>query len=245
MSGIYTKIATQAAANRKMFAVLIDPEKCSGKQLLRVAKMIDQAKADFIFVGGSQLAESVQQAVSVIKSQTEIPVLLFPGNVAQLCSNSDAILLLSLISGKNVELIVGQHIRAAEKIKQTSTETISTGYILVDGGNKSAVETMSGTQPIAADNIDLIKHTAVAGELLGNKLIYLEAGSGAKNPINSETISAVRKAISVPLIVGGGICSENQIKNALNAGADLVVVGNFLEKNPEKIADFAQCVKEN
>ena len=203
----------------------------------------NKAKPDFIFVGGSQLQNSVDETVVHIKSLTTIPVVLFPGNAFQLTNKADALLLLSLISGRNAEWLIGQHVQAAKAIQESALETISTGYILIDGGNTTAVERVSKTKPLQRDAIEEVVSTALAGELLGNKLIYLEAGSGAQNPVPTSLIKAVKESIHIPLIVGGGLTSTDAIKKAYEAGADIVVVGNYLETHLEKMVDF--CAVRN
>ncbi|MDR3326693.1 MAG: geranylgeranylglyceryl/heptaprenylglyceryl phosphate synthase [Prevotellaceae bacterium] len=226
----------------KKFAVLIDPEKCYGQRLEAFVKMIDRAKPDFVFVGGSQLKQSVDEAVTTIKENTDIRVILFPGNSMQISDKADAILFLSLISGRNPDFLTGHHINSAKMVKQSGLEVIPTGYILVNGGKHSAVEKVSGTKPLS--NIDEIESTAIAGELLGNKLIYLEAGSGAIQPVDKEIIGRVKQSITVPLIVGGGLKSKTDIQTALSAGANIIVVGNHLETYPEKIFEFVQSVRD-
>jgi putative glycerol-1-phosphate prenyltransferase len=238
---VLNKIIEAKFENRKLFAVLIDPQKCFGEKLAEFAKIVDKAQPDFVFVGGSQLQSSAKEAISIIKMITGIPVVLFPGNPAQFSENADALLFLSLISGNNPDYLIGEHRKCALRIKKSGIEVISTGYILVDGGKPSAVEQVSNTQ--ALSDIDNITVTAVAGEMLGSKLIYLEAGSGAKKPVNQQIISQVKSQITVPLIVGGGLRSKNDLKNALNAGADLLVAGNYFEKEPEKVIEFSTFVK--
>lgn len=240
MQAIYNIITTAVANKQRLFAVLIDPEKCVGKTLDAVIKEVNQAQPDFIFVGGSQLQNSVEETVTRIKLLTNIPVILFPGNAFQLTNNADALLLLSLISGRNAEWLIGQHVKAAKSIRESGLETISTGYILIDGGNKTSVERVSETEPIKSDATDEVISTAIAGELLGNKLIYLEAGSGAKNPVPPALIKSVKNNITIPLIVGGGLTSVEAIENAYKAGADIVVVGNYFESHLEAITDFCQ-----
>lgn len=244
MSTVYHYIIDKTKAGKKLFAVLIDPEKCIGERLTQLIQKADKAQPDFILVGGSQLTKSVEQTVIAIKALTNIPVVLFPGNAMQISDRCDAILLLSLLSGKNSEYIIDQHIKAAKRIKQSGVEVISTGYLLIDGGCRSAVEQVSGTLPLPADATDLITRTAIAGELLGCKLIYLEAGSGAKRPISGDTIKAVKRECRIPLIVGGGIVSITQLTVAMESGADLVVVGNHFETHPDDLAEFCRCVAE-
>ncbi len=243
MQPIYDIITAARNTNKRLFAVLIDPEKCIGAVLDDVIATANKAKPDFIFVGGSQLQNSVDKTVVHIKSLTTIPVVLFPGNAFQLTNKADALLLLSLISGRNAEWLIGQHVQAAKAIQQSALETISTGYILIDGGNTTAVERVSKTKPLQRDAIDEVVSTALAGQLLGHKLIYLEAGSGAQNPVPTALIKAVKRAINIPLIVGGGLTSTDAIKQAYEAGADIVVVGNYLETHLEKMVDF--CAVRN
>ena len=243
MQAIYDTITAARNTNKRLFAVLIDPEKCIGAVLDDVIATANKAKPDFIFVGGSQLQNSVDETVIHIKRLTTIPVVLFPGNAFQLTNKADALLLLSLISGRNAEWLIGQHVQAAKAIQQSALETISTGYILIDGGNTTAVERVSKTKPLQRDAIDEVVSTALAGQLLGHKLIYLEAGSGAQNPVPTALIKAVKKAIDIPLIVGGGLTSTDAIKKAYEAGADIVVVGNYLETHLEKMVDF--CAVRN
>lgn len=240
MGSVYEQIIASSRRGEKLFAVLIDPEKCAGEELLAFVEQVENALPDFIFVGGSQLTENIENAVELIKHHTKVPVVLFPGNIHQFTPKADAILLLSLISGRNPDFLIAQQVAIAPKLRATQIETISTGYILIDGATESAVAKMSKTQPIDADNVELIANTALAGELLGNKLIYLEAGSGAKNPVKASTVRAVKSVCCVPVIVGGGICSVEQLKEAYSAGADLVVVGNHFEKNPEDLLPFVQ-----
>ena len=237
---LLNKIIEKKKRGKKLFAVLIDPEKCYGERLLMFLSLVNKAKPDFIFVGGSKVEKPIDEVVLTIKSHSKIPLVLFLGDAAQFSPSADALLFLSLISGRNPDFLIGQHVKYSQKIRQSSIETVPVGYILIDGEKISAVEKVSKTAPLS--DIDEIISTAIAGELLGNQLIYLEAGSGAKNPVNQNIISKVRENISIPLIVGGGICSEKTIENTLKAGADIVVVGNYLEKHPEKVLDFAKII---
>lgn len=244
MSTIFSQITDAVAHGRKLFALLVDPEKCSLPRLQTVAEAAAVAQPDFILVGGSQLRQSTEQAIDVIKKTCRQPVVLFPGNVEQLASNADALLLLSLLSGRNAEWLVGQQVRAARCIHNLQIEVLPTGYILIDGGKTTAVQRVSQTQPIATDDVDLAVDTALCGEQAGKKLIYLEAGSGAIRPVAATTISAVKKMISVPLIVGGGITSTDALRQAYAAGADMVVVGNHLETHLDDLAAFVRVARE-
>jgi len=235
---IYTSLVEKAKAGQKMLAVLIDPDKCSDAHLQILLPLLRKYTPDFIFIGGSQLKISFSALIQTFKNELHIPVVLFPGDVSQFSPDADALLLLSLISGRNPEYLISQHVNAAISISNSGLEVIPTGYMLVDGGTKSAVEYISNTQPIPRDKNDIALATALAGQLLGMKAIYLEAGSGAKLPVPTDMIRHLKSHLSVPLIVGGGIKTETQLQAAFQAGADLVVIGNILETEPEMIARF-------
>lgn len=228
------------SVNQKQLALLVDPDKYSKESLALFVELANETLPDCIMVGGSLVAGSVEQVVQYIKSHTNIPVVLFPGNSHQLCNEADALLLLSLLSGRNADFLIGQHVVAAKAIRDSGIESISTGYILIDGGCSTSVEYMSNTKPIPRDKVEIIVATAIAGELIGNRMVYLEAGSGAINPVSKEAIQAVRQAISLPIIVGGGIRTVEQAKDAYLAGADMIVVGNALEKDRFFMRDLAQ-----
>jgi len=228
------------SVNQKQLALLVDPDKYSQESLALFVELAKETLPDCIMVGGSLVAGSVEQVVQYIKSHTNIPVVLFPGNSHQLCNEADALLLLSLLSGRNADFLIGQHVVAAKAIRDSGIESISTGYILIDGGCSTSVEYMSNTKPIPRDKVEIIVATAIAGELIGNCMVYLEAGSGAINPVSKEAIQAVRQAISLPIIVGGGIRTVEQAKDAYLAGADMIVVGNALEKDRFFMRDLAQ-----
>ena len=198
-----------------------------------------------IFVGGSSGGEQTEKVVRQLKAQYDVPVVLFPGNVSQVTAEADALLFLSLLSGRNAEMLVGQQVRAAEAVRQAAIETIPMGYILVDGGRETAVARVSGTRPIAQEAVDEIVRTAMAAEMMGKQLVYLEAGSGALEPVREEVIRAVRAAIACPLIVGGGIRSTEAMQRAYDAGADIVVVGNWLEEHPEEVEKFYNLTIDN
>lgn len=238
---VLNHIQNAHSVGKKLFAVLIDPEKCSGDSLLNFISLINKAKPDFIFVGGSQLRHSIDEAVIVIKEHSSIPVVLFIGNAVQFSPNADAMLVLSLISGRNPDFLIGQHVECAIEIKKSGIEAIPTGYVLVGRGQRTSVETVSGTD--ALSDTETIVRTAIAGELLGQRLIYLEAGSGAQSPVYDGVIAAVRDSVATPLIVGGGIRSTGMIEKALVAGADLIVVGNHLENTPLDIIPFVETVR--
>ena len=229
-SSVYKDLIFSSENNTKLLAVLIDPEKFLLEQAGEFLRNLPP-NVSHIFVGGSTSEKGdTQNVVKIIKNFTTLPVILFPGDHSQITEEADAIFFLSLISGRNPEYLIEQQVKAVERLKDTSLEIIPTGYILIDGGRECAVERVSQTRPMPQDNIDKIINTALAGEFSGKKLIYLEAGSGAKIPVSQEIIKAVKKALSIPLIVGGGIRTPQQIMKAYNAGADMVVIGTAFEE---------------
>jgi phosphoglycerol geranylgeranyltransferase len=215
--------------NRKVFVLLIDPEKHSSAILKKTVEVASDAQVDIIMVGGSLTSLPIDETLVAIKSVTQIPVVLFPGNLLQMSSKADGILLLSLISGRNPEYLIGNHVLASQFLKKSGLEIIPTGYILIDGHYLSSVEYISNTRPIPSDKADLIMATALAGEQLGLKLIYLEAGSGANNRVGKEIVIRVKESITVPLIVGGGLRTPEDIRELYKAGAAGVVVGTAVE----------------
>lgn len=239
---LLSSIQSKTKESIKQLAILIDPEKISSFELKEWTYIIDREKPDYIFVGGSQLQKSVVDAISIMKQVTNIPILLFPGNAMQLSDNADALLLLSLISGRNPDLLIGQHVVAARSIKRSGVEVIPTAYILIDGGKETAVSRISGTQPLSISDTRLIEDTALAGELMGKQLIYLEAGSGASKSVPCNIISQVKSQLSIPLVVGGGICSVESMIERFDAGADIVVIGNHFEYHPEDLHHFCEAL---
>ena len=193
-----------------------------------------------LLVGGSILFNPIDLTITALKLGTHLPVFIFPGNVMQLSDRADGILFLSMISGRNPEFLIGNHVLAAPHLDRSGIEVIPTGYILVENGQSSSVEYMSNTRPIPAGKPELAVATAMAGEMLGMKSIYIEAGSGASRPVGLDMVSAIRKKISLPLIVGGGIDSTDRAEEAYGAGADMIVVGTALEKEPKMIKDFCE-----
>lgn len=233
------------ANNKKLFALLIDPDRHTSESLTNLILNADQSRVDLILVGGSLLNNDIQKSIELIKSNTDIPVLLFPGSLMQITDKADGILLLSLISGRNPDLLIGNHVIASSHIKRSKLEVLPTGYILIEGGKSTSVEYMSNTKPIPAEKIDIAIATAMAGEMLGLKYIYLEAGSGAKTSINLDMIKGVKENINIPLIVGGGIKTPDEVRNAIWAGADVLVVGNAIEKNPGKLKELVKASHEH
>jgi phosphoglycerol geranylgeranyltransferase len=234
MIKIYNEILTAKANNKKLLAILIDPEKIDLAQLDALIEKINQSPATHLFVGGSLVENNIlDDLILVLKQKTPLPLVLFPGNPSQISAHADAILFLTLISGRNPNYLIDYQIMSVPIIEKTTLEIISTGYILIESGNITAVEKVSKTKPMLLNNPNLIVQTAQAGEWIGNKLIYLEAGSGAKNKIPTEIIDLVSKKIQIPLIVGGGIKSLEDISIAYAAGADLVVIGTAFENDPD------------
>jgi len=232
------------AIGKKHLAVLIDPDSVSHEQeLIHICEKSTQANVDFILVGGSLITNGFfETCVRIIKKNCNIPVVLFPGNNTQISNEADAILFLSLISGRNAELLIGKHVLAAPLLKKTNLEIIPTGYLLIDGGNITSVSYMSNTTPIPANKGSIAACTALAGQMLGLQITYMDAGSGAVNPASAAMIAAVREQVNTPIFVGGGIKTSEQAVAACKAGADVVVVGNAFEKNPELIASIAAAV---
>ena len=229
--------------SRKKIAVLIDPDKPSDEQMMSIIEKANAAGVDFFFVGGSLLVtDSLDHCIKLIKANSDIPVLIFPGNSLQISKYCDGFLLLSLISGRNPEMLIGRHVIAAPYLKLYGNEIIPTGYMLIDSGKATSVTYMSDTTPIPHDKDDIAMCTAIAGEMLGLKLIYLEAGSGALIPVSTSMISKVRQMIQVPLIVGGGIKTPELAAEAAKAGADVIVIGTAFEKEPEMLRKFADAI---
>lgn len=225
----YKSLLKSIADNQKQLAVLIDPDKFTISEAASFLNKIPK-ETTHLFVGGSTVATGETEAtVNALKAETQLPVFLFPGDFSQITAAADALLFLSLLSGRNAEYLIGQQTKSVSRLKNTTLEIIPTGYILIDGGNISAVSKVTKTEPLPQENIENIVHSALAGEFMGAKLIYLEAGSGAKFPVKAEIISEVKKALTIPLIVGGGIKTENQKQQAYNAGADLIVMGTAFE----------------
>ena len=242
-SQIYDSLVNAKLAGRKMLAVLIDPDHL--EQIETSVAICNAKGVDILFLGGSLVSSgTIGEAIERIKKVSEIPVVLFPGDELQIDGRADALLLLSLISGRNPELLIGKHVVAAPYIKRSGLEAISTGYMLVDGGRLTTASYMSGTLPIPADKPEIAQCTAIAGELLGLKLMYLDAGSGAQKPVSSEMIKAVSKSIEVPLVVGGGIRTAADAANAWLSGADIVVVGNAVEKDAQLITELTNALQQ-
>ena len=228
-----------------MIAVLVDPDRITQEECEILAGKAMQTGVDYFFTGSSILTGNNFDACINILKRSGIPVILFPGNAMQISKEADGLLFLSLISGRNPEMLIGRHVLAAPHIKNTLLEIIPTGYMLIDSGSPTSVSYMSGTQPIPHDKNEIAVCTALAGEMLGLKLIYMDAGSGARFPVSESMIREVRKSINIPLIVGGGIRSPEKAFSAIQAGADIVVVGNVLESNPDLLSQLVAAVKSD
>jgi len=242
---IYKKITQSKKNGEKLFAILIDPDKQDTKDLLKIIEKCNSTKVDMFFVGGSLLTNDyLKNCITTIKNNSKIPVVLFPGNAMQVDEQADAILFLSLISGRNAEMLIGKQVITAPILKKSSLEVIPTGYMLIDSGKQTTVSYMSNTTPIPHDKEQVAKCTALAGEMLGLKMIFMDGGSGALNPISTKMIRSVSKTIDVPLIIGGGINSGKKAIENCKAGADIIVVGNAIEKNERLINEIATSVQE-
>ena len=238
---IYSKILKSKKERKKVFSVLIDPDKQSEKALIDTIKHVKKAKVDLLLIGGSLLKKDcLEQSILTIKKNSNIPLLLFPGNTMQLSNKADGILLLSLISGRNPEMLIGNHVVSAPFLRKSNLEIIPTGYMLIESGKITSASYMSNTVPIPNDKNDIAVSTATAGEMLGLKMIYMDAGSGAKTSIPNEMIQAVANSINIPLIIGGGIKTEKEVKEKFESGADIIVVGNTLEENPSLIKSISK-----
>ncbi|MES2805315.1 MAG: geranylgeranylglyceryl/heptaprenylglyceryl phosphate synthase [Bacteroidota bacterium] len=232
MENLYSQIIKAKTNNQKLLAILLDPDKLVLENLDLLISKINQSPASHIFIGGSLVTTTIiDELIVKIKQNCNLPIVLFPGNPSQISDKADAILFLSLISGRNPDFLIEHQVKAAPILKQTQLEIISTGYILIESGNETAVERISKTKPLDRNNLDLALATAQAGEMLGNKLIYLEAGSGAKQAVPLEMIELVSQNIEIPLLVGGGIVDLQGIQNAYYAGADLVIIGTAFEND--------------
>jgi phosphoglycerol geranylgeranyltransferase len=240
---IYPGLLLKKKTRRRSFAVLIDPDKVNPGETSKLIDLAVRARVDYLFVGGSLVvSDHLDQVVQQIKSNCSIPVILFPGTPSQVSPYADALLYLSLISGRNPELLIGQHVISAPAVKKSGLEIMSTGYMVIDGGAPTTVSYISNALPIPADKQEIALCTAMAGEMLGLKLIYMDAGSGARKPITTEMIERVAAAIEIPLIVGGGIRDPEKVYLNAKAGADLIVVGNAIEKDASLLAEMAAAI---
>jgi putative glycerol-1-phosphate prenyltransferase len=242
-STIYHSLTERKQQGKKSFAVLIDPDKVNAKLLDELIDLSVQAKVDYFLLGGSLvISNHLDECVQHVKKNCDIPVILFPGSPTQISKYADALLYLSLISGRNPELLIGQHVISAPFVKQSGLEIMPTGYIVIDGGAPTTVSYISNASPVPADKNEIAMCTAMAGEMLGMKLIYMDAGSGAKRPIHESMIEAVAKHISLPLLIGGGIKDPEKAYINCKAGADVIVVGNAIEKDASLIKEISAAI---
>ena len=240
---IYIDIAEGKKLNKKKFAVLLDPDKMRLKQFEKTLQLAIDSNVDYFFIGGSLIvSDMLDQTLESIKKETDIPMILFPGNSFQLSYRADALLFLSLISGRNAELLIGKHVVVAPYLKLSPLEIMPTGYMLIDGGVPTTVTCMSNSSPTPANKPDTAASTSLAGQVLGLKLIFMDAGSGAQNPIHTDMIEAVSNTIDIPLIIGGGIKTPEKALENVNAGADLIVIGDIIEKEPSLLPELADAI---
>ena len=234
---LYDKIKHSKEAGKKLLSVLVDPDRPNLSQLLTLVTTAGEHSLDYFFVGGSLLShDRMEQTIRIIKDHSDIPVIIFPGNTIQIYENADAILFLSLISGRNAEMLIGRQVIAAPYVKEAGLEVISTGYMLIDSGKPTSALYMSNSLPIPSDKSEIAACTAMAGEMLGLKMIYLEAGSGAENTVPPEMVKLVREHTSIPLITGGGVRDTLAARRLCDAGTDMIVVGTAVENNSHLLA---------
>lgn len=243
---IYTQLRSLKAQNKSGFAVLADPDKIAPADMQYLARLCNDAQVDYLFMGGSLLmAHQMELCIQRFKTESDIPVVLFPGSPAQVTPYADALLYLSLISGRNADMLIGQHVVSSPAVKASGLEVISTGYMIIDGGVQTTVSYISNAQPIPADKPEIALCTAWAGELQGKHVIYMDAGSGARRPVTTDMISKVSSHIEIPLFVGGGILTPEKVYENCKAGANIVVVGNAIERDPLLIRDMAQATRDS
>ena len=241
---VLQSIIESSGLGRKLFSVLIDPDKYDEEKLIDLVDLSKQSSVDYFFVGGSLMTtEKFERTIQILKSISKIPVVIFPGSNVQISGNADSILLLSLISGRNSEYLIGQHVVAAPYLKKSGLEIIPTAYMLIEGEKITTANYVSNTLPIPMDKDDIAVSTAMAGEMLGMKLVYMDGGSGAGRIISSTMIKSVKENIGLPLIVGGGIDSAEKAQILWNAGADMIVVGNAIESDLTLISSISQKMK--
>lgn len=242
-SDLIKSFRSKKKKKQKSLAVLVDPESVTTSAIAQLVQLSNEAQVDYFFVGGSTAGkEDMDAALDLLTELSSIPTVIFPGNTSQLSNKADGLLYLSLISGRNSELLIGKQIESVPFLRKSSLEIIPTGYILIDGGKMTTVAYISNTTPIPTHMIDTTVATALAGQYLGMQMIYLEAGSGAITPVSASTIRAVSESLNIPLIVGGGIRTAEQAKRSAEAGADIIVIGNILEKDPDLLMDLSIAI---
>jgi phosphoglycerol geranylgeranyltransferase len=243
--GVYTSMLNRKANKQKSFAVLLDPDKTPLADVIPLANRCNEAQVDYLFVGGSiMVSDRLESCITAFKKESSIPVILFPGSPSQITPKADALFYLSLISGRNPELLIGAHVVSAPAVRASGLEIIATGYMVVDGGAATTVSYMSHSLPIPRDKEDIALCTAMAGEMLGKKVLYMDAGSGAINPLSETMIHRVTQAVSIPVIVGGGIRDAEKAYRNCQAGADIIVVGNAIERDVTLITEISAAVHQ-
>ena len=241
----YNQILTKKSQGKKSLAILIDPDKINQKSCEILIKQAEKNYLDFFFVGGSLISSGdLDLTIKFIKKHTSIPVIIFPGSNLQISSAADAILLLSLVSGRNPEFLISQHVVAAPMLKKSDLEIISTAYMLINCGNQTTASYMSNTTPIPHDKADIAICTALAAQMLGMKMVYMDGGSGAKQSISKKMVKKVAEQIDIPLLIGGGIKDTKTAHKLLSAGADILVIGTSVEKEPELLSNFCKVIQD-
>ncbi len=242
---LYQQFTERKKTRRKSFTVLIDPDKVDAPKIDQLITLAVDAGVDYFFVGGSLVIDNnLDECIQQLKAACDIPVILFPGSPSQVSKYADALLYLSLISGRNPELLIGQHVISAPIVKKSGLEIMPTGYMVIDGGAPTTVSYISNASPIPSDKNEIAMCTAMAGEMLGMQLIYMDAGSGAKRPITETMIEKVASHIESPLIIGGGITEPEKAYRNCKAGADVIVVGNAIEKDASLIKEMSDAVHQ-
>lgn len=245
LNQIWKNLSEAKLARKKSFAVLLDPDFSDIAHLANIVSLANNHRVDYFFVGGSLLTRphALAQTLAYVKANSTIPTIIFPGSYNHIDSNADAILLLSLISGRNPDFLIGNHVLAAPTLRESQIEILPTGYMLIDGGKPTTVSYVSNTTPLPSNKPSIAACTAMAGEMLGLKLIFLDAGSGAESSVAPSIIKAVADVVSCPIIVGGGIRTSAEAIEKLNAGADLIVIGNAIEQNPNLLGEVARALQ--
>jgi putative glycerol-1-phosphate prenyltransferase len=243
---IFSRFEEARRHGKKQIAMLLDPDKLEPRSLPKLCLRASASGIHYFFIGGSLLSTvRMEECIRILKKESPIPVVIFPGDETQISGQADALLLLSLISGRNPELLIGKHVQAAPHLRASGIEIIPAGYMLIESGRITTAHYMSNTLPIPHNKTDIAVNTAMAGEMLGLKILYLEAGSGADYAVSNEMVSAVKKATTLPLIVGGGIRTVEQAREKCSAGADIIVIGSALEENPELLEEVTAAVMSN
>lgn len=245
MKGVFEEITKQVSLGKKLIALLIDPDKSTRPSIEQLSKNDGFSGLDYIFVGGSLVQKNVEYTISIIREYSDLPIILFPGSILQVSPQADALLFLSLISGRNADFLIGSHVIIAPFLYEIDLDVIPTGYMLIDGGKPTSVSYMSNTNPIPSDKDDIAVATALAGEMLGLKMIYCDTGSGAQKQVPISMIKSIKSKLKIPLIIGGGIRTEEAANNAILAGADMLVLGSIAENDPPTFIKIVKKIKGN